>query len=87
MAHSKQARKRIRQTAVHTERNKSTSSSMRTWFKKCMAAVEAGDKAQAESLLSITMKHIDRAASRNVLHANAAGRKKRQVTKAVHSMG
>ena len=87
MAHSKQARKRVRQNAVHAERNKSTASSMRTWFKKCMTAVAAGDKAQAESLLPIAMKHIDTAARRNVIHANAANRKKRQAMQAVHSMG
>ena len=86
MAHSKQARKRVRQTAVHAERNKSTASGMRTWFKKCMTAVSDGDKAQAESLLPIAMRHIDKAASRNVIHANAASRKKRQVMQAVHSM-
>ena len=87
MAHSKQAKKRVRQTATHTERNKTTASAMRTWFKKCMAAVEAGDKAGAESLLPITMKHIDKAADRNVIHKNAAARKKRQAMKAVHAMG
>ena len=86
MAHSKQAQKRVRQTATHTERNKATSSSMRTWFKKCMTAVEAGDKATAESLLPVTMRHIDKAADRNVIHKNAAARKKRQAMKAVKSL-
>ena len=86
MAHSKQAQKRVRQSLVCAERNKSTSSSMRTWLRKCMSAVEAGDKAQAESLLPIAMGHIDTAARRNVIHANAAARKKRQAMKAVHSM-
>ena len=86
MAHSKQAQKRARQTAARTEENKNTASMMRTWFKKLMTAVEAGDKAQAESLLPQTMKRIDKAAKTNVIHANAAGRKKRQAMSAVHSM-
>ena len=86
MAHSRQARKRVRQTETHTERNKSTASAMRTWFKKCMAAVEAGNKAEAEALLPVTMKYIDKAADRNVIHANAANRKKRQAMKAVKSL-
>ena len=38
-------------------------------------AVEAGDKAQAEALLVVTMRHIDKAANQNVIHANAANRK------------
>jgi small subunit ribosomal protein S20 len=86
MAHSKQAQKRVRQNLVCAERNKTSASGMRTWFKKCMAAVAAGDKAQAEALLPVTMKHIDKAADRNVIHANAANRKKRQAMKAVHAM-
>jgi len=87
MAHSKQAKKRVRQNVVHAERNKSATSGMRTWFKKCMTAVDAGDKAEAEALLPIAMKHIDKAANRNVIHANAANRKKRQAMRAVHAMG
>ena len=87
MAHSKQAKKRIRQTELHTLRNKDTGSAMRTWFKKVMAAVAEGDKAKAESLLPTAMKRIDKAAKHNVVHANAANRKKRQVMKAIHSMG
>jgi small subunit ribosomal protein S20 len=86
MAHSKQAQKRVRQNAIHAERNKATASGMRTFFKRCMAAVEAGDKAQAEALLMVTMRHIDKAANRNVIHVNAANRKKRQVMSAVHKM-
>ena len=86
MAHSKQAKKRVRQTATHTEQNKNTASSMRTYYRKVMAAVEAGDKGAAESLLPIAMKRIDKAADRNVIHKNAAARKKRQVMKAVHAM-
>ena len=86
MAHSKQAQKRVRQSERRTEQNKTTASSMRTWFKKVMVAVQAGDKAQAEALLPLAMKRIDKAAKHNVIHANAANRKKRQAMKAVHSM-
>ncbi|MCA8956051.1 MAG: 30S ribosomal protein S20 [Planctomycetes bacterium] len=86
MAHSKQAQKRVRQTVTHTARNKTVASSMRTFYKTLMAAVAAGDKAKAESLLPVAMKRIDKAAKSNVIHRNAADRKKRQVMKAVHAM-
>ena len=86
MAHSNQARKRIRQKERHTAQNKNTASSMRTFCKKLMAAVTAGDKAQAEALLPVAIKRIDKAAKANVIHDNAAGRKKRQVMLAVHGM-
>jgi small subunit ribosomal protein S20 len=74
MAHSKQAQKRIRQTATHTLRNKTSASTMRTYTKKVMLAVAAGDKALAESLLPAAMKKIDKAAKVNVIHRNAADR-------------
>lgn len=86
MAHSKQARKRIRQAECHTESNKNTASSMRTYFKKLMTAVAQGDKSAAETMLPVTMKRIDKAAKHKVIHANAASRKKRQAMKAVNAM-
>ena len=86
MAHSKQAQKRVRQSARQTEDNKNAASSMRTYYKKLMAAVVSGDKPAAEALLPIAVKRIDKAAKSRVIHGNAAGRKKRQVMKAVHEM-
>ena len=86
MAHSNQANKRIRQTATHTARNKDVASGMRTYCKKVMAAVAAGDKAQAEAMMSVAIKRIDKAAKSNIIHSNAADRKKRQVMQAVHGM-
>ncbi len=83
MAHSKQAKKRIRQTELHTLRNKDTGSAMRTWFKKVMAAVAAGDKAKAESILPMAMKRIDKAAKRNVIHDNAAARYKSRLARKI----
>ena len=86
MAHSKQARKRVRQSETQTENNKNTASSMRSYFKKVMTAVASGDKSTAEAALPVAIKQIDKAAKHNVIHANAANRKKRQVMKAVNAM-
>ena len=86
MAHSKQASKRIRQSEHRSEANKNTASSMRSYFKKVMSAVADGDKSAAEAILPVAIKRIDKAAKQNVIHANAASRKKRQVMQAVHSM-
>ena len=86
MAHSKQAKKRIRTNEKRRLLNKTTSSSMRTSVKKLMAAVEAGDKATAEAQLSGTLSRIDKAAKNNVIHANTAARKKSQMTRAVGGM-
>ena len=84
MAHSKQAKKRIRQNDRRRLRNKSMSSAMRTSFKRLMTAVEAGDKEAAQAALSPTLSRIDKAAKTNVIHDNAAARKKSQMMRAVN---
>ena len=86
MAHSKQAKKRIRQNEKQNLRNKQTGGSMRTVTKKLLEAVKSGDKKEAQRLLPIAEKHIDKAAKNHVIHQNAAARKKGQIMRAVRGM-
>jgi len=86
MAHSKQAKKRVRTNEKRRLRNKTTSSSMRTSLKKLESLVAAGDKTGAEAALSGTLSRIDKAAKNNVIHDNAAARKKSQMRRAVGAM-
>ncbi len=86
MAHSKQAKKRIRQDERRRLRNKATASAMRTQFKKLMTQVEAGDREGAAAQLGETLSRIDKAAKRRVIHPNAAARKKGQAMRAVHRL-
>jgi len=87
MAHSKQARKRIRQNATRRTANKSVASAMRTSIKKLEGLVASGEKEQAEAALPQTLSRIDKAAKDDVVHANAAARKKGQMMRAVGRMG
>lgn len=87
MAHSKQAKKRIRQNEQRRLLNKATASRMRTEVKKLMTAVEAGDAATAQQQLALTLKRIDKAAKKNVIHWNTAARKKSQAMRAVAGIG
>lgn len=86
MAHSKQSKKRIRQNTTRNLRNKQTRGSLRTHTKKLLAAVQAGNKQEAERLLPLAAKDIDKAAQKNVIHRNAAARKKGQIMRAVLGM-
>jgi len=86
MAHSKQAKKRIRQNVKQNLANKAKASEVRTYTKKLLAAVKAGDKTEAQRLLPLTAKRIDKAAKTNVIHQNAAARRKSQIMKAVQGM-
>lgn len=87
MAHSKQAKKRIRQNDKRRLHNKAIASKMRTLVKQVLTAAEGGDKAAAESDLATAMKAVDKAAKCRVIHKNAAARKKGQLMRAVKGAG
>lgn len=86
MAHSKQARKRIRTSDQQRVMNKSRMSRLKTEVKKLMAAVETGDKGKATEILPLVCSCIDKAAKQNIIHAHNASRRKGQVMRAVSSM-
>ena len=86
MAHSTQARKRIRQNETNRARNKVRMSVMKTHMKSVFEAVRAGEKDKAKSLVDSTCKAIDKAAKQNVIHAHRAARHKGQVMRAVSTM-
>ena len=83
MAHSKQAKKRIRSNEKNRIHNKGITSSMRTEMKRLLTAVEAGDKAAAKAALPVAMRKIDKAAKINLLHDNNAARKKSLLMRAI----
>jgi len=86
MAHSNQAKKRIRQNKKRQLANKACASSMRTQIKKVMQAIEAGDKAAATAALPGAFKRIDKAAKHNVIHQNTAARRKSVIQSAVNRL-
>ena len=61
-------------------------SQMHTALKKFNAAISNGDIELAKSLLPIASSKIDNAAGKNVIHKNAANRKKAQIAKALSQL-
>lgn len=86
MANIKSAEKRIEQTAKQRARNRAQRSRMRGAVKDVREAVAAGDRAKAEELLPDTLRLVDVTARKSVIHANAAGRTKSRLTRAVAQM-
>jgi len=82
MANIKSAIKRNRQNEKRALRNKTTRSQMRTYTKK---ALEAAGTDQADESLRLAVKYIDKAASKGIIHKNAASRKKSRLTKAMRA--
>ena len=86
MPNIKSAKKRVKVTATKTLVNKMFKSSMKTEIKKYYAAVASGDMASAQAAYKSATKKIDVAASKGIIHKNAAAHKKSQFTKALNGM-
>ncbi len=79
MPNIKSAIKRVKVTEKKNLRNRMIKSAMRTTVKKFDVAVTSGSA--DEKVLSLTQGAIDRAASKGVIHKNAANRKKARLAK------
>ena len=79
MPQIKSAIKRVKVTKVKTDNNRSAKTAMRTVVKKFENGVAEG-KADV-AMLNVTASAIDEAASKGVIHKNAANRKKARLAK------
>ena len=75
MAHSRTAKKRIRQTAKRTERNRSRVSRIRTFVRKLEDAIAKGDASEATTAFAAAAPELQRGVNKGVLHRNTVARK------------
>ncbi len=87
MANSPQAKKRARQSEKRRVHNAGQRSRMRTFIKKVIAAVESGDKEQAQNAFKAAVPVIDSAVNKGLIHKNNAARKKSRLNARVRSLG
>lgn len=76
MANSRTALKRIRINEVKRARNVSTKSSIKTFIRKYKAALAEGNTETAKALYIKITSMLDKAASKGIIHKNAAARHK-----------
>lgn len=86
MANIKSAKKRARQSEKHRRHNASMRSMVRTYIKKVVTAIAAGDKTLAENSLKEAFPIIDRMANKGLLHKNKAARHKSRLTAQIKKM-
>ena len=86
MANHKSAEKRVRQSARRNEANRKNCSRLRTEIKKLRAAIDAGERTEAQSLLTATVSLIDKSIQKGIIHRNAAARYKSRLTTNVNGM-
>lgn len=81
MANIASARKRVRQAQKRTLQNNKVRSEMRYHVKKFNESLQANDSDNIQANLITAIKVIDKAASKGVIHKNAAARKKSSLYK------
>ncbi|MEV0278246.1 30S ribosomal protein S20 [Streptomyces sp. NPDC050610] len=86
MANIKSQIKRNKTNEKARLRNKAVKSSLKTAIRQTREAVAAGDLEKATAAAALAGKKLDKAASRGVIHKNAAANKKSAMAKRVASL-
>lgn len=86
MANHKSALKRLAQTRKRTERNRAHRSRVRHQIRELRRALDARDKARAESLLKPTISLLDRMIQKGILHPKTAARYKSRLSLRFNSL-
>ncbi|MCA9138507.1 MAG: 30S ribosomal protein S20 [Planctomycetales bacterium] len=86
MPNTPSAKKRLRQNDKRRLQNRTLRSRMRTQLRRVREAVAAGDGEKAQAELRVASKRLDQAASKNLIHKNAAARSKSRLNKLVKSV-
>ncbi|MGO1579928.1 MAG: 30S ribosomal protein S20 [Peptoniphilaceae bacterium] len=81
MANIKSAIKRIDVSRRNAARNKSVKTEMKSVIKKFENEVSAGNLDEARDLLRLVDKKLKKAATKNIIHKNAASRKLSRLAK------
>jgi len=86
MANTAQAKKRAKQAEKSRIRNAGQRSNLRTFIKKVIAAVNAGDKEKAQAAFKTAVPIIDSAVNKGLIHKNKASRSKSRLNQKVKSL-
>ncbi len=86
MANSPQAKKRARQSEKRRAQNASQRSTVRTYIKRVLSAVEAKDTEAASGALVLALPMIDKMVTKGIMHKNQAARHKSRLTKKVKAL-
>jgi small subunit ribosomal protein S20 len=87
MANIASQEKRIQRSSREQLENRRYTSSVKTYFRRLEAAVEAGDAATADTELRTLVSTVDRAVKRGALHRNSGGRKKARAARLRATLG
>ena len=83
MPHSKSAKKRHKKNVARRTVNRAVKSTLKTHVSRVRDAVAKKDFAKADQEARLIAEKLDRAASKNVIHKNAAARTKSRLSQLI----
>ena len=86
MAHTRQAKKRIRQDVKRTATNRKRLSKIRTYVRRVEEAISAGDKQGALDALKAVQPELHKGARKRVLHRNTVARQLSRMSKHIKTL-
>ena len=86
MANTPQAKKRARQNEKARKHNASLRSMGRTYLKKVVNAIEAGDAEAAKAAYAAAVPVLDRIADKGLIHKNKAARHKSRLNTKIKAL-
>ena len=86
MANTAQARKRARQAEKRRVHNAGQRSRLRTFIKKVIAAVDSGNREEAQTTYKMVVPVIDSAVNKGLIHKNKAARNKSRLNAKIRAM-
>jgi small subunit ribosomal protein S20 len=85
MPNIKSAKKRVKVIEAKTLQNKIINSALKTSIKKANAAIE-NNSSDKEAVVRVTLKKIDQACAKGLLHKNCAARKKSSIVRRLNAV-
>ncbi len=86
MANTAQARKRARQSDKRNEHNVALRTKLRTFIKKVVVAIAAGNKTTANDAYKDAQPVIDKMCNKGIIHKNKAARHKSRLSQQIKKM-
>jgi len=86
LANIKSAKKRAVQAENNRKHNASRRSMMRTYMKRVIAAIAAGDQEKAKAAYADLTPLLDRAATKGLIHKNKAARHKSRLAAQIKAL-
>ncbi len=82
MANTRSAEKRNKQTLKRRHRNVQVRTGLKSAVKKAREAIAQGDPGTSKTAVQAALRTLDKAASKGIIHKNAAARRIARLTRA-----